>query len=77
MSLFWRAYSLIGLLISQDRIRELTGVLGTHAGGGSHEQDRPNSGILKNQNPHRSTVLVACNLLDYHLFPLLFLLYQL
>lgn len=44
---------------SHDRIRELTGVLGTHAGGGSHEKDRPNSGILKNQNPHRSTVLVA------------------
>ncbi|TYG95336.1 hypothetical protein ES288_A11G260100v1 [Gossypium darwinii] len=40
---------------SHDRIRELTGVLGTHAGGGSHEKDRPNSGILKNQNPHRST----------------------
>ncbi|PPD85270.1 hypothetical protein GOBAR_DD17791 [Gossypium barbadense] len=55
MSLFWRADSLIDLLISQDRIRELTGVLGTHAGGGSHEKDRPNSGILKNQNPHRST----------------------
>ncbi|KAK8593912.1 hypothetical protein V6N13_042537 [Hibiscus sabdariffa] len=40
---------------SHDRIRELTGVLGTHAGGGSHEKDGPNSGILKNQNPHRFT----------------------
>ncbi|KAK8690048.1 hypothetical protein V6N13_088753 [Hibiscus sabdariffa] len=40
---------------SHDRIRELAGVLGTHAGGGSHEKERPNSGILNNQNPHRST----------------------
>ncbi|TYJ11047.1 hypothetical protein E1A91_A11G248800v1 [Gossypium mustelinum] len=46
---------------SHDRIRELTGVLGTHAGGGSHEKDRPNSGILKNQNPHRSTTSHATN----------------
>ncbi|XWS42809.1 hypothetical protein CRYUN_Cryun16bG0046300 [Craigia yunnanensis] len=40
---------------SHDRIRELTGIVGTHAGGGSHEKDSPISGILKNQNPHRST----------------------
>ncbi|XVF42765.1 hypothetical protein PTKIN_Ptkin01aG0390700 [Pterospermum kingtungense] len=39
---------------SHDRIRELTGIVGTHAGGRSHEKDRPDSGILKNQNPHRS-----------------------
>ncbi|XWS58660.1 hypothetical protein CRYUN_Cryun08bG0053700 [Craigia yunnanensis] len=40
---------------SHDRIRELTGIVGTRAGGGSHEKDSPISGILKNQNPHRST----------------------
>ncbi|XVF56683.1 hypothetical protein PTKIN_Ptkin06aG0140200 [Pterospermum kingtungense] len=40
---------------SHDRIRELTGILGTHAGGRSHEKDNPIFGILKNQNPHRST----------------------
>ncbi|XP_039066962.1 uncharacterized protein LOC120212826 isoform X3 [Hibiscus syriacus] len=40
---------------SHHRIRELTGVHGTHAGGGSHEKDRPSSGILMNQNPHGST----------------------
>ncbi|KAE8734602.1 Detected protein of unknown function [Hibiscus syriacus] len=49
------ADSLIDLIISQHRIRELTGVHGTHAGGGSHEKDRPSSGILMNQNPHGST----------------------
>ncbi|XP_022748328.1 uncharacterized protein LOC111297966 isoform X2 [Durio zibethinus] len=39
---------------SHDRIRELTGIVGTHAGGGSHEKDNPLSGILRNQNPNRS-----------------------
>ena len=69
--LFWRTDRLIDLLISQDRIRELTGIVGTHAGGRSHEKDSPISGILKNQDPHRSTVLFACNLLYYHLSLLL------
>ncbi|XVF42761.1 hypothetical protein PTKIN_Ptkin01aG0390300 [Pterospermum kingtungense] len=31
---------------SHDRIRELTGIVGTQAGGGSHEKDSPDSGIL-------------------------------
>ncbi|XVF06777.1 hypothetical protein REPUB_Repub06bG0080200 [Reevesia pubescens] len=39
---------------SHDRIRELTGIVGTHAGGGSHEKDSPISDILKNQNSHIS-----------------------
>ncbi|XP_016697675.1 uncharacterized protein [Gossypium hirsutum] len=52
---------------SHDRIRELTGVLGTHAGGGSHEKDRPNSGILKNQNPHRSTASHGFSPTNHHM----------
>ncbi|KAK6243662.1 hypothetical protein QUC31_010071 [Theobroma cacao] len=40
---------------SHDRIRELTGIVGTHTGGRSHENDRPISGILNNQIPHRAT----------------------
>ncbi|TYH45494.1 hypothetical protein ES332_D11G269000v1 [Gossypium tomentosum] len=52
---------------SHDRIRELTGVLGTHAGGGSHENDRPNSGILKNQNPHRSTASHGFSPTNHHM----------
>nr|KJB44344.1 hypothetical protein B456_007G248600 [Gossypium raimondii] len=51
----------------KDRIRELTGVLGTHAGGGSHEKDRPNSGILKNQNPHRSTASHGFSPTNHHM----------
>ncbi|XVF30616.1 hypothetical protein REPUB_Repub16aG0073800 [Reevesia pubescens] len=39
---------------SHDRIREFTGAVGIYAGGGSHEKDSSISGILKNQNPHRS-----------------------
>ncbi|XP_022718662.1 uncharacterized protein LOC111276943 isoform X4 [Durio zibethinus] len=39
---------------SHDRIRELTGIVGSHAAGRSHEKDSLIFGILKNQNPHGS-----------------------
>ncbi|OMP05813.1 hypothetical protein COLO4_08535 [Corchorus olitorius] len=38
---------------SHDKIRELTGGVGTNIGGGSQQNDSAISGILKNQIPHR------------------------